>query len=88
MCLLKIAEPVCEHIFEQSKHQIVIVMASELTVLSYLNVFSVIPWGKHQFLPSNGFWENRKSLFIAEPRSILTVAMNNESRKNTIEYYL
>ena len=45
MCLLKIAEPVCERIFEQTKHQIVIVLASEFTVhvLSYLNVSSVIP---------------------------------------------
>ena len=52
MCLLKIAEPVSEHIFEQTKHQIVIVLASELTVSSYLNVSSVIPRGKHHFLPS------------------------------------
>ena len=37
MCLLKIAESVCKRIFEQTKHQIVIVLASELTVLlSYL----------------------------------------------------
>ena len=43
MCLLKIAEPVSEHIFEQTKHQIVIVLTSELTVTSYLNVSSVIP---------------------------------------------
>ena len=54
MCLLKIAEPVCERIFERTKHQIVIVLASELTVLSYLNVsrLSVIPRGKCHFLPS------------------------------------
>ena len=49
MCLLKIAEPVPEHIFEQTKHRIVIVLASELTVSSYLNVSSVIPRGKRHF---------------------------------------
>ena len=69
MCLLKIAEPVSKHIFEQTKHQIVIVLASELTVSSYLNVSSVIPRGKRHFYPANGFWENHKSSFIAEPRS-------------------
>ena len=47
----------------------ILVLASELTVLSYLNVFSVIPHGKRHFYLANGFWENRKSLFIAEPRS-------------------
>ena len=52
MCLLKIAEPVSEHIFEQTKNQIVIELASELTVSSYLNVSSVIPRGKRHFLPS------------------------------------
>ena len=52
MCLLKIAEPVSEHIFEQTKNQIVIVLASDLTVSSYLNVSSVIPRGKRHFLPS------------------------------------
>ena len=46
------AEPVCERIFEQTKHWIVIVLASELTVLSYLNVSSVIPRGKRHFLSS------------------------------------
>ena len=73
MCLLKIAEPVCERIFEQTKHRIVIVLASEFTVhvLSYLNVSSVIPRQTLIFYPANGFWENRKSLFIAEPRSDL-----------------
>ena len=69
MCLLKNAEPVCEHIFEQTKHRIVIVLASELTVLSYLNVSSVIPQGKRHFSLRNGFGENSKSLFIAEPLS-------------------
>ena len=49
MCLLKIAEPVCECIFELTKHRIVIVLASELIVLSYLNVSSVIPQGKSHF---------------------------------------
>ena len=43
LCLLKIAEPVCEHIFERIKHRIGIVLASEYTLLSYLNVSSVIP---------------------------------------------
>ena len=52
MCLLKIAEPVCERIFEETKHRIAVVLASELTVLSYLNVSSVIPGGKRHFLPS------------------------------------
>ena len=52
MCLLKIAEPVSEHIFKQTKQRIVIVMASELTVSSYLNISSVIPRGKRHFLPS------------------------------------
>ena len=42
MCLLKIAKPVCERILEQTKHRIAIVLASELTLLSYLNVSSVI----------------------------------------------
>ena len=42
MCLLKIAEPVCERFFEQAKHRNVIVLTLELTVLSYLNVSSVI----------------------------------------------
>ena len=69
MCLLKIAEHVCESIFERTKHRIMIVLASELTLLSYLNVSSVIPRGKHHFHPANQFWENRKSLRIAEPRS-------------------
>ena len=69
MCLLKIAEPVTEHIFEQTKYRIVIVFASELTVSCYLNVSSVIPRGKHHFYLANGFWEKRKSLFIAEPCS-------------------
>ena len=50
MCQLKIAEP--EHIFEQTKHRIVIVLASELTVSSYLNVSSAIPRGKRHFSPS------------------------------------
>ena len=49
-CLLKIPKPVCERIFEQTKHQIDV--ASELTVFSYLNVSSVIPQGKRHFLPS------------------------------------
>ena len=66
MCLLKMAEPACERIFEQTKHQIVIVLASELTLLSYLNLSSVIPRGI--FYQANRFWENRKS-FIAEPHS-------------------
>ena len=52
MCLLKFAEPVSEHIFEQTKHRIVIVLASELTVSSYLNVSSVISQGKRHVLPS------------------------------------
>ena len=49
MCLLKIAESVCEPIFEQTKHRIVEVLASELTVLSYLNVSSVIRRKGHSF---------------------------------------
>ena len=44
-------------------------LASEYTLISYLNVSSVIPQGKRHFYPANRFWENRKSLFIAEPRS-------------------
>ena len=66
---MKIAEPVCELIFEQTKHRIAIVLVSDLTVLSYLNLSSVIHRGKLHFYPANRFWENRKSLFIAEPRS-------------------
>ena len=58
MCLLKIAEPVCERIFDQTKHRIVIVLSSELTVLSYLNVSSLIPRGKHHFLPSKWIWKS------------------------------
>ena len=38
-------------------------------LLSYLNVSSLIPRGKRHFYPANWFWKNRKSLFIAEPRS-------------------
>ena len=57
MCLLKIAEPVCERIFEQTKHRIVIVLASELTVLSYSNDSSVIPRGEHHFYPAMDFEE-------------------------------
>ena len=37
--------------------------------LSYINLSSAIPLGKRHFFPANRFWENRKSLFIAEPRS-------------------
>ena len=66
---MKIAEPVSEHMFERIKHGIVIVLASEYTLLSYLNVSSVNPRGKRHFYPAYQFWENRKSLFIAEPRS-------------------
>ena len=69
LCLLKIAEPVRECIFEWIKHRIVIVSASEYTLSCYLNVFSVIPRDKRHFYPANWFWENSKSLFIAEPRS-------------------
>ena len=36
---MKIAEPVCELIFEQTKHWIVIVLVSDLTVLSYLKKY-------------------------------------------------
>ena len=35
MCLLEIAETICERIFEQTKHRIVIVLAPELTLLSF-----------------------------------------------------
>ena len=69
MCPLKIAEPVRERIFQWIKHRIVIVLASEYTLLSYLNVSSVIPREKRHFNPANRFWKNRTSLFIAEPRS-------------------
>ena len=53
MCLLKIAKPVCESIFEQTKHPIAIVLASELTVFSYVNVSGVIPRGKRHFYSTN-----------------------------------
>ena len=86
MCLLKIAEPVCERFFEQTKHAIVVVLAPELTVLSYLNVSSVISRGNAIFYPANLLWENSKSLFIAEPRSDFNRC--NGSRKTTSEYYL
>ena len=46
-----------------------IILASEYTLLSYLNVSSVIPRDKRHFYPANQFWKNRKSFFIAEPRS-------------------
>ena len=46
-----------------------IVLASEYTLLSYLNVSSVIPRDKSHFYPANRFWKNRKSLLIAEPGS-------------------
>ena len=44
-----------------------IVLASEYTLLSYLNVSSVIPRYKGHFYPANRFWKKHKSLFIAEP---------------------
>ena len=47
--MLKIADPVRECIFERMKHCIVIVLASEYTLLSYLNVSSVIPRGRRHF---------------------------------------
>ena len=87
MCLLKIAEPVCKCIFEQTKHRIVIVLASELNVLSYLIVSSLIPRGKRHFYPANGFWENRKSLFIAEPCSDLNRCYEQLLLENTIDYF-
>ena len=46
-----------------------IVLASEYTLLSYLNVSSVIPQDKRHFYPAYPFWKKRKSLFIAVPRS-------------------
>ena len=46
-----------------------IVLASEYTLLNYLKVSSVIPRDIRHFLSANPFWKNRKSLFIAEPRS-------------------
>ena len=69
LCLLKITEPIHGRIFERIKHLIVIVLSLEYTLLSYLNVSSVIPPGKYHFYPANRFWENRKSLFKAEPHS-------------------
>ena len=87
MCLLKTAEPVCECIFEQTKHWIVIVLASELTVLSYLNVSSVIPRGKHHFYPANWFWENRKSLLIVEPCSDFNGCYEQLTSETTTVYY-
>ena len=45
------------------------VLASEYTLLSNLNVSSVIPRDKRHFYSANRFWKKRKSLFIAEPRS-------------------
>ena len=85
---MKIAEPVCERIFELIKHRIVIVLASEYTLLSYLNVSSVIPRGKHHFYPANRFWKNRKSLFIAEPHSDFNRCYEQWISENTTEYYL
>ena len=58
MCLLKIAEHVCECIYEQTKHRLVVVLASELTLLSYINVSSVIPREKRHFLPSKSILGN------------------------------
>ena len=49
---MKIAESVCECIFDQTEHRIVIVLVSDLTVNSYLNLSSVTPRGKRHFLPS------------------------------------
>ena len=46
-----------------------IVLASEYTLLGYLNVSSVIPRDKRHFYPANPFWKKRKTLFIAEPHS-------------------
>ena len=88
MCLLEIAESVCERFFEQTKHRIAIVLASELTVLSYLNVSSVIPPCKHHFYPANLFWENRKSLFIIEPRSDFNRCYEQQTSETTTVYYL
>ena len=55
LCLLKIAEHVSECIFEWIKYRIVIVSASEYTLLSYSNVSSVIPRGKHHFFQQIDF---------------------------------
>ena len=85
---MKIADPVCERIFEQTKHRIVTVLISYLTVLSYLNLSSVISRCKHHFYPANGFWENRKPIFIAEPRSEFNCCYEQRTSKSTIEYYL
>ena len=51
------------------KNQIVIVLASEYTLLSYSNVSSVVPQGKRHFTQQIDFWKNCKSLLIAEPGS-------------------
>ena len=65
-----------------------IVLASEYTLLSYSNVYSVIPRDKHHFYPANAFWKKRKSLFIAEPRSDFNRRYEQWMSETTIEYYL
>ena len=71
--------------FEQTKHRIVIVLASELTVFSYLNVSSVIPRGKRHFLPRKWILGKPYITYLQQSLVLIsTVAMNNGSRKNTI----
>ena len=67
------AEPACKRIFERIKHRIVIVLVSEYTLLlSFLNVSSVIPRGKHHFTQQMDFGKTvNLTLFIAEPCSVL-----------------
>ena len=55
--------------FWAEKHRIVIVLASEYTLLSYLNVSSVFPGGKRHFLPCKCILRNHKSFFKGEPSS-------------------
>ena len=50
MCLLKTAEPVCECIFEQTKHLNDGSIGFKINLLSYLSVSRVIPPGKHHSL--------------------------------------
>ena len=80
---MKIAEHVCECIFEQTKRRIVIVLVLGLTKKSYLNVSSVSLQGnRHFFYTANQFWENGKTLFIAEPRSDFNSCYKQQNSEN------
>ena len=82
MCLLEIDEPLCESIFEQTKHQIVIVLASELILL-----IKFLAWSSRQTQQIE--FGKTANLYVRQSLVLTSiVVMNNGSRKTTTEYYL